>query len=97
MGPDVIHPRILKELAETLATPLYIMFTKSLEEGKLPSDWKVGHITPIFKKGSKKEPGNYRPVSLTSATGKILEGIVRDEIVNHLKENNLFTEHQHGL
>ncbi|KAI8505108.1 hypothetical protein Bbelb_172170 [Branchiostoma belcheri] len=96
-GPDNIHPRVLKEMAEVLATPLQIIFTKSLEEGKLPREWKIGHITPIFKKGSKKSPSNYRPVSLTSVTGKVLEGIVRDQIVDHMKSNELFTKHQHGF
>ncbi|KAI8493802.1 hypothetical protein Bbelb_281490 [Branchiostoma belcheri] len=96
-GPDNIHPRVLKEMAEVLATPLQIIFTKSLEEGKLPREWKIGHITPIFKKGSKKSPSNYRPVSLTSVTGKVLEGIVRDRIVDHMKSNELFTKHQHGF
>ncbi|XP_019632664.1 PREDICTED: uncharacterized protein LOC109476223 [Branchiostoma belcheri] len=69
----------------------------SLQEGNLPSDWKVGDITPIFKKGSKRLPGNYRPVSLTSVAGKIMEGMIRDDIVNHMRSNNLFTEHQHGF
>ncbi|KAI8495249.1 hypothetical protein Bbelb_272350 [Branchiostoma belcheri] len=96
-GPDNIHPRILKEIAEVLETPLQIIFTKSLKEGKLPREWKIGHITPIFRKGSKKSPSNYRPVSLTSVTGKVLDRIVRDRIVDHMKSNELFTKHQHGF
>ena len=52
-GPDQIHARLLKEYADELTVPLYALFRQSLDEGKLPQSWKDGHITPIFKKGSK--------------------------------------------
>ena len=54
-------------------------------------------MTAIFKKGKKTDPGNYRPVSLTSVISKIMESIVRDEIVSHLMKNNLITDAQHGF
>jgi len=97
MGPDNVHPRVLKELADTLAVPLQILYVKTVQEGKLPDAWKTANVTPIYKKGCKKSPGNYRPVSLTSVVGKILEGLIRDAIVKHMKVNNLFTPHQHGF
>ncbi len=72
-GPDGLHPRVLFELADTIAEPLTILFRKSLDEGKLPLDWKEANISPIYKnKGSKYLPTNYRPVSLTSVVSKIL-------------------------
>jgi len=52
-GPDKIHARFLKECAEELTEPLYLLFRQSLNEGKLPQTWKDGHITPIFKKGQR--------------------------------------------
>lgn len=72
-GPDLIHPRVLHELAETLSTPLFILFNASLNEGIVPHQWKTSTVTPIFKKGDKADPANYRPVSLTSVLCKILE------------------------
>ena len=96
-GPDGWHPRVLKETAAALAKPLHILFQKSLETGELPPAWKEGHITPIHKKGSKRTPGNFRPVSLTSIFSKVIESLIRDNIVNHMMTNDLFADEQHGF
>ena len=96
-GPDQIHPRILRELAVELASPFKRLFTKSINEGKLPSKWKLAEVRPIFKKGNKNKPGNYRPVSLTSVVCKILEGFVRDALFKHLINNNLLSNDQYGF
>ncbi len=64
-GPDYIHPKVLKSCSMEISPPLFIIFKKSLDAGKLPSDWKTARVMPTFKKGSKTSPGNYRPVSLT--------------------------------
>ena len=96
-GPDGLHPRILKELANEISEPLQDTFTTSLREGKLPEDWRIAHTTPIHKKGSKTEAGNYRPVNLTSILYKVMEGVIRNKVLNHMKENNLFSEDQHGF
>ena len=96
-GPDGLHPRVLVETADTICYPLEIIFTKSFNEKHLPECWKMGHITPIHKKGSKKTPGNYRPVSLTAVIGKVMESLVRDRLVHHMTERNLFCDAQHGF
>lgn len=96
-GPDGMHPRILKELATVIAKPLAMLFQTSLNEGSLPSDWKIGNISPIHKKGPKTDSGNYRPVCLTSIICKIMESFIRDNLLRHMKENNLLSEHQHGF
>jgi Reverse transcriptase (RNA-dependent DNA polymerase) len=54
-------------------------------------------VTPIFKKGKRTDPGNYRPVSLTSVPCKILESLIKDKIMQHLSENNLLKDSQHGF
>ena len=65
-GPGGLHPRPLAEMAEQLEEPFQALFSTSLEEGILPQGWKDGNVTPMFKKGKKHQPGNYRPVSLMS-------------------------------
>jgi hypothetical protein len=96
-GPDEIHPRVLREMAEEMAGPLACIFRISLETGKLPVQWKQANVTPLFKKGSKKKPGNYRPVSLTSIPCKIMEKIIREEIFQHVEKNKLLVKCQHGF
>ena len=70
-GVDGINSTFLKRCVHSLATPLRILFTESLSSGRVPKDWKMVNVTAIFKKGTKKEPENYRPVSLTSQICKI--------------------------
>ena len=65
-GPDGIHPRVLRETASSLSPVLTTIFRQSLDSGSLPQDWKLADVVPIYKKGGKDDPGNYRPVSLTS-------------------------------
>ena len=96
-GPDDIQPRILRELANTLPVPLAKIFNFSLRTSTLPTDWKMGNITAIFKKGQRKLPSNYRPISLTSIVCKVLESLVRDAIIKHFKDNLLFSSNQFGF
>jgi hypothetical protein len=72
-----------------------MIFNMALETGRSPQDWKLADVTPISKKGTKGDPGNYRPVSLTSVPCKVLESIVR--IMNHLLDKDLIGESQHGF
>ena len=96
-GPDKISPRILKEAKNELVKPLSILFNKSLTTHKVPDDWKLANVTPIFKKGDKSQPKNYRPISLTSVVGKLMETVLRDKIVTFLENNNLIKDSQHGF
>ena len=96
-GPDNMHPKLPKELADTIAEPLEIIFNKSIEEGTIPEIWKEANITAIFKKGDKSKPENYRPISLTSILIKVLEKEIRKAIVAHMDRNNFFSKFQHGF
>ena len=96
-GPDGIPARLIKELSNELSPIFRILFQASLNQGKVPKDWKEANVTPLFKKGDKSDPGNYRPVSLTSITCKILEHIIYSNIINHLDKHNVLTPHQHGF
>ncbi|XP_065645807.1 uncharacterized protein LOC136076261 [Hydra vulgaris] len=96
-GNDGIHPRVLKSCSKEISVPLSLLFIKSFDSGQVPSGWKLANITPIFKKGQRTDPGNYRPISLTSAVGKLMEKIMRDVMTEHLVKHNLLSRHQHGF
>ncbi|CAM4632151.1 unnamed protein product [Lepidochelys olivacea] len=93
MGPDVLHPRVLKELADVIA----IIFENSWRSREVPDDWKKANVVPIFKKGKEEDPGNYRPVSLTSIPGKIMEGVLKESILKLLEERKVIRNSQHGF
>ena len=94
---DNICPRLLKGMVDAIAPSLAILFKKSMNEGTVPSDWKTANVTPIFKKGSRSDPGNYRPISLTSVPGKIMETLVKEEMLCFLNKNCLIKRSQHGF
>ena len=96
-GPDKVPARVLKELRKELSKPLTILFNKSLDEGRIPQEWKKAEVIAIFKKGCKNDPGNYRPVSLTCIVCKVLEALIRDVMVGYFKEYKLYSEAQHGF
>ncbi|KAF2347338.1 Reverse transcriptase domain [Trinorchestia longiramus] len=96
-GPDGLGPRILKETAEVKSEPLTNIFNRSLETGIVPDDWKRANITPIFKKGNKQIPNNYRPISLSSVTSKTIERLLKGRITKHLNDQNLINDTQHGF
>ena len=95
-GHDNIHPFTLRELADIICVPMAMLFNKSLQDGA-HKNWRKAIITSIYKKGARQEPGNYRPVSLTSVISKIMESLVRDTLVYHLMKNNLLADEQHGF
>lgn len=97
VGPDGISPRILKRCALPISLYLYIIYSKSLSTGTLPEDWKISHVVPVHKGGSKKDVTNYRPISLTSVACKIFEHILSKHILTHLTANNVLINEQHGF
>ena len=96
-GPDGITPKFLQELVDEVAVPLGAIFTKSMAEGVIPEDWRKAHVCPIFKKGQKSDPANYRPVSLTSVPGKVMERVIKETMMSHLSRNQLIKTSQHGF
>ena len=73
-GPDGLHPRVLRELADVVAKTLSIIFWQSWLTGDFPVDWKLADVMPIFKKGQKDDPGSYRPIDITSYSGRLQNG-----------------------
>ena len=97
MGPDGIHSMVLRSCAKTLAHPLSTIFQRSLDEEVVPSLWKKSIVIPIFKKGHRFEPLNYRPVSLTSVCGKSLEHEIANHLMAYLNDHELLSHHQFGF
>ena len=96
-GADNLHPRILKDLSVSLSLPLSILYTESFKQQKLPHDWKDAVITPLYKKDEKCLASNYRPISLTSIICKIMESIIKDDLMSYVCNNNIITSLQHGF
>ena len=92
-----MHPRVLKELAEVVAKQLSIIFEKSWLSGEVPDNWRKGYVTPIYRKGNKEDPGNYRLMSFTSVPGKIMEQIPLDDMLDHMRNEHVIQDSQHGF
>ncbi len=95
-GPDGISPKLLKNTANTLALPLTTLFNLSLRTGVFPSKWKQANVSPIHKKNDKQDDNNYRPISLLSCVGKLLERIVFIKLYKFCITNNILTWHNSG-
>ena len=87
MGTDGIHLSVLRELAAVIAKSLSIIYQHSWSTRKVPEDWRLASKTLIYKKSCKEDLGNYRPVSLTSVPGKVMEQIILGEITQHVQDN----------
>jgi hypothetical protein len=96
-GPDQISSRFLRELASAISPMLTLIFQASHDQSQVPDDWKGALVTPLFKKGDKSKPSNYRPVSLTSICCKIMEHIVHSHVISFLDHNNILSDMQHGF
>ena len=97
-GTDEIHPRLLKECAQSLAKPLKMLFDLSMKTSRIPSEWKIAEVRPIYKKkGKKSDPSNYRPVSLTSVVCKVAEKVVKKNLCDHIISKGLLSPHQFGF
>jgi len=97
MGPDEVHPQVLRELVDEVTKPLFILFEKFWQFDEVPANWKRGNITPIFKKGKREEAGNCRPVSLTSVPGKVVGQILLETILRHMENKDVTGDSPHGF
>ncbi|RMB88883.1 hypothetical protein DUI87_34726 [Hirundo rustica rustica] len=85
----------MRELADELVKPLSIIYHQSWLTGEVPDDWKLANVTPIHKKCGREDPGNYRPVSLTSVPGKIMEQFILSVITQNLQDGQGLRPSQH--
>ena len=96
-GHDHISNKILKQLYPTIKTPLLHVLNRSIENKFVPDTWKFAKIIPLHKKGSTKDTGNYRPISLLPTISKVIEKIIEKQTRKHLENNNLITQQQFGF
>ena len=97
LGPDELHPRVLKELAIELGPVFAHLFQQSIDTGEIPKEWSLANICPLFKKSDRSLACNYRPVSLTCVPYKLLEHIACSNIMAHLDEYKLLSDRQHAF
>ena len=96
-GPDGIAARVLKHCSVSIAPILREIFQRSVATGELPEDWLNADVAPVYKKGDRSGPGNYRPVSLTSVVCKVLEHILHGHIMRHFERHAILADQQHGF
>jgi len=97
MGPDGLSTFFLKNLSGSIAFPLLLIFNQSFQSGRLPAIWKHAVITPVFKKGLASNVNNYRPISITCVCCKVMETVIKDEMLSFLLKHNKITKQQHGF
>ena len=97
LGPDELHPRVLKELATELGPVFAHLFQQSIDTGEISKEWSLANICPLFKKSDRSLACNYCPVSLTCVPCKLLEHIVCSNIMAHLDEYKFLSDRQHAF
>ena len=98
-GPDNIPAKFLKETADELAPALTLLFQASINQSKIPSDWRHARVAPLYKTGknNRSKPANYRPISLTSLVCKAMEHIVCSHLMGHLDKHNILSDFNHAF
>ena len=97
-GPDGLPTKFLRELASVIAELLSIIFGKSYFSQTVPDMWCNAVVIPIYKrKGDRKDPNNYRPISLTCIPCKIMETLITATIMSHMESNQYLSDSQYGF
>ena len=96
-GPDKIPGKLLKLMASEIAPCLSLIFSASIYQGAVPQDWKLALVTPLFKKDNRKDPSNYRPISLICICSKLLERVIHTSVMSHLMDHNILSNTQFGF
>jgi len=96
-GPDAIPPKFYKTCCDELSLPLSFLFQLSFHHGFLPPDWLIAYVTPVYKKGDTTDPNNYRPIALTCTLCKIMETVIKDQLLQYLLQKQLISKKQHAF
>ena len=90
-------PIFIKNCSDQLSTPLSYVYRQCMKHGYFSPDWLRAFITPVYKKGDPTCPLNYRPIALTCTVCKIMESIIKDQLLSYLLRKNLISRNQHGF
>ena len=90
-------PSVLKRNCHLIAQPLKLLLNQSFQQGKFPNRLKHAQVTPLYKKGAKSDPNNYRPISLLNVFSKIWEKIMKNKFMHFIDSNNILTKSQFGF
>ncbi|KAK3101624.1 hypothetical protein FSP39_004973 [Pinctada imbricata] len=96
-GPDLVKARLLKEAGSVLCIPLAKIFNKSLSLSRFPDTWKKANVTPVHKKENSALIKNYRPISLLSIIGKVMEKCIFKYLHNFVLDHSVLSVHQSGF
>ena len=96
-GLDKISGRLIRECADLISPYICHIFNSSLVNNKVPDDWKISRVTPLFKRGKRSNMNNYRPISIISVVAKVFERLVYDQLSNYLTEYGILTQSQSGF
>lgn len=96
-GPDEIPAWFLKEYSIEIAPVLTNIFRSSIESGIVPNKWKKANVCAILKKGKNSDPSNYRPISLTCISSKLVEHIIHSHMMKHFENYRVLNDSQHGF
>jgi len=96
-GPDNIGPKLLKGVLDSLLDPLVYIFNLSFATGKVPQLLKIAKVIPVYKKGERTDPTNYRPISLLSIFDKILEKLMYKRLHSFLQKHSILHQYQFGF
>ena len=96
-GHDNLSGAFLKKIKLSITEPLTLIINKILMQGQFPDTWKVAKVVPLFKKGEKNLPTNYRPISLLPVLSKIAEKVIAEQMYGYFEKNGLFPKKQYGF
>lgn len=97
VGVDGISTKVIKCVKELIKNRLTISFNKLLNDGSFPDSLKIAKVTPIYKSGTRTDPGNYRPISVLPILSKIFEKVIHTRLLNYLNSINFFFDRQYGF
>ena len=93
----MISIRLIKIYGESILKPLEIIFKSCLENGEFPIEWKKANVVPVHKRNNKQLIENYRPISLLSVSGNIIERLIYNKMLEFFTENELISQNQSGF